>query len=1023
MYEFFVMACSVVINGIPYLKDFMETLDLVKNNISRRDIDEFEKYIVGESRKIQMALSRTHMLSSGVSKKYVDVVIEEIKLFLPEVVKNKDEMCSQSCYQNMALSDMLWHEYCRLHNKNEFEEYEQDLKRGLFVVAEAWNEPPEESIRSCIEFLRRIESKSSNIVADVRTIKNDTKDIRQDVKSTDRKIEELYSGIEKMNGTVEDTNARMREMTQQFFFQGKSGEIQATGRQEEHVTEASEDDPDIKVSQDTSGQETEDAEEIPPDDIAICLAAAPDEFREEIDSLREFIEEQNHCQNAVRLTLRRYAGEALQDIRECQYCYMLVGARMEKWMQEAYELASRVYSDETCAPVCVKLHICFKITAGRKTLQAGDSGIEEWKNRYRKDFNRIPLEFHDINRIKLDIMQSLRAVAPEVNFSTRSIIQFRNNTEFGALCKKRDELQRQYEAAAQISCADGKRDRKLLEEELREQNDIIEKTEKEIWENLELLTARLQNRSIMDAREVEAIEDVIEYGDYSNAEKILRSRDWNEEVAALERSMQDEKEKLRQFISSQRTLIFNLKMKGISDGLAEEIIGIYERITDLSKEWHIEYITMYEFAEFLLNQRKYEKGIEVGEELRCLYGLYDYASAEEHVKLLKLLGDLCYYSCNYKNGEKYYREALAIFKKNNCDNLELRARIYIDMTRLLWKTNQAEQAERGLDKNIVSLGKLVETNPEIYEPVLAEAYNYRGVLANKRNQLDQAIEYHQKALEIRKRLAGKSSSYNYRPVMDLSITYNNLGFVYNKRKEYQKAQECYRKAIEIRSRNAKRNPSVFRPAMAVAYNNYATVLNIIGDNEKAQEMCEKSYRIRCELVKEAPSYKAALANTLHEYGIILTDAGEGMYMQAETHFLQAMEIREKLEAEDEMNEMTYGLQLAETYCCYGKLLVRMGDFPFDERCYRKAEELMKKACDKAEKYSGKNKGFDTDRISEIYYSFALFLRGRFQKHDDSERYYQKAIDGWRCLAKQCPQVFELRLKQAEKELEELREEM
>ena len=82
---------------------------------------------------------------------------------------------------------------------------------------------------------------------------------------------------------------------------------------------------------------------------------------------------------------------------------------------------------------------------------------------------------------------------------------------------------------------------------------------------------------------------------------------------------------------------------------------------------------------------------------------------------------------------------------------------------------------------------------------------------------------------------------------------------------------------------------------------------------------------------------------------------------------------------------------------------------------------MQKACDFCDKYANKNKGFDTDKIAEIYYRFAVLLSGRLQKYTDAQLYYKKAIEGYRYLTKQCKEVFEPKLNKAEAELAELQE--
>ncbi len=995
MYVLFLLISCAVVSGMPTVKILLETFTLLKEKVPRQNIDKLEEYIAGESLKLKKAMSREHMLSEGVSEKHVDVVIKEIKIFLARIAgKITDEIRSQCHYDNMELADVLWCKYCEGSERSIYQEYENDLKKGLFVVAKAWNESTEESVKSCIEFLKRIDGKSSDILAHEERI--------------ERKVDNVQNAVDQMLPYIVGNKEKEGSMEGQAVHrpEGKEAAQENTERL------------------DATQHGADDIEEILPDEIAICLAASPEEFQDDINSLQEFIEEQNHSQNEVHLKLQCHIGEGLQDVQQCKYCYILVGTTVEQWMQETYEQAYRHYSNQGHDVEAARLRVCFKTLSDAEIVQAGDNGREELQKRYNEDFNGLPLGFKDINRVKVDILQNLRCVAPKVNFSTASILQFKNNMYFEEACRKRDDLQKQYEDAGDIydayKSAEEKNNLELLGEELKEQEEIIVKMEKDIWDNLELLSGKVQDKSSMHRREEEAIEDVIEYGSYGKAEEILRSQEWNQDIADLEKWMKDKKELLRQYVSAQRTLISNLKTRGISSDLENEIIEIYERIINLSKEWQIEYVTMYEYASFLLNQRKYEEGIKVGEELKCLYGLSANASDEDKIKLLMLLGDLYYRDKKYKSGEKNYRDALDILKKGTCKNEELRAKVFSDLTRLLWKTNQLKRAEERIETSSKSLIGFAKRNPEIYEPVLADAYNTRAILANRRNQLDKAIGYHREALEIRERLAEKSSSYNYQPLMDLTSTYNNLGFVYKKRGEYQEAEKYYKKAIEIRMRNAKRNPSAFRPALALVYSNYAVVLNLNGDNKKAQEICEKAYTIRRELAQTNPSYRAELANTLHEYGIILMDAGESKYSDAERYFKEAAEIREELAKKD---KVIYGLNLAETYCKYGVLLARMGDSFFEMQYYRDAEEKMEEACRKCKDYSKENEGFDMDKISEIYSSFASLLSERLRKYPEAEKYYEEAVKGWSYLVKQCPKVYKSKLEEAEADLAKLQERM
>ncbi|GFI18017.1 hypothetical protein IMSAGC009_03189 [Lachnospiraceae bacterium] len=950
------------ITGSELSEELFEILfQLLAGKISEKGWEEIKNVFRAGKSETERILSREKMIQANVPEAQVDFVIEEIR-FLLSKIEITDELLVRCKYNHMELGSFLWETYCEGRKKGSVIECEKEIKNGLTAISKVWiglkfDDPEFE--KKC---MARVEIK------------------------TDYIISLLENKQEKRNETV-DENSGSRENSQ---------------AEQEPV--------------DVSEWKASDGEENLPDEIKIYLAASQGEFQDDIDILKEFIEEQNDYQKAVRLTLQAYDGEG-QKIQDCKYCYMLVGGGAEKWMQEMYGEIYKSNPSGARQDENIQLRLFFKNLSDEERADA-DGSRRELEDRYKKDYAQVPLYFSDINRIKLDILQKLRDKASNVKFSTKSIIQFQNNKDFEKACKECTLLQEQYEKARKAFNKDKspetKKNRESLGEKLSAQNEVVEKMEKEIWDNLNLLTDKLQNRNGMDAREAQAIESVIEYGDYDRSDGLLRGGKWNREVADLEQAMKEQKEKVRQFISAQRTLISNLKTKKMSSSQEKRIIEIYEYITELSKKWQIEYVTLYEFAEFWLKRREYDKGIAVGENLKCLYGLSDCTSAEDKIRMLMLLGNLYYERKKYKNGKANYKAVFQIFQDGSCKNQELRAKAYNELSKLLWKTNQLAEAEKGLKNNIKSLEILVRQEPQIYEPVLAYAYNYMAILENRKNRLEEAEKRYHETLKIRRRLAVNSSSSNFQPEIDLTSTYSNLAYLYKKMGKYQEAERYYRKAIKIRERGEKQNPSAYRRALAFVYSNFSVLLNVRGDNEEAQKYCKKAYDIRREIKLTDSSYEVEFAYTLYEYGIILTDAG--MYLQAKEYLEEAIIIREKWANED---KMTYRLYLAESYCRYGILLAQMGEFPPDKEYDRKAERNMQKACNLCDKHAIVNKGYDADRIAEIYQSFAKFLNERMKKYSEAEKYYEKAVEGLRYLTKQCRQVFEPKLKKAEEALEEL----
>lgn len=963
------------ITGSELSEELLEILfEALAGKVSEKEFEEIKNIFRAGKSATECILTRENMLAANVPEPEVDFVIDEIRCLLSKV-EITDELLGRCRYNSMGLGEFLWDKYYEDRKKSGSVECEKGIKNGLFSIAKVWMELRFESPEFEKKCLTRIDIKADQIISQ---LENMQKDIEQ-IKDTDR-------SSEKADG-------------------------KACGNSDGQESDCAE-----QASENVPEQEASDAEEILPDEIKIYLAASPDEFRHDIDSLKAFMEEQNNCQNAVRLTLKCDDGNG-QDIQECKYCYMLVGSSVEEWMQEVYEQVYKLNPDGACVEEGIQLCLFFRNQPDKETVGT-DNGRKKLEDRYKKDFGQMPFYFSDINRIKLDILQNLRSKAPNVKFSTESILQFQNNAAFGEACKKCGLLQNQYENACKIfsvsKSPDTKRRMEKLGVELKAQNEIVKKMERCIWDNINLLADKFQNKAEMDVREAEAIENVIEYGNYSKADNLLRNEEWSREITDLEQSMKDKKRILREFISARRTLISNLKTGDVNSGLEDEITGIYERITEISKEWQIEYVTLFEFAEFLLNQRKYDRGIAVGEHLKCLYGLSDGVLHEDKVRLLKLLGNLYYANTDYVKAEKNYREVLQILEDGFCENQELISEIYNDLAQLLWKTNQLQRAEEIFKDNAETLRRLVTNEPKIYEPILAVTYNHLAILANRKNQLDKALEYHFQATEIRERLAEKSLSYNDEALIKLAGSYNNLGFLYKKMADYQNAEKYYRKSMDIRCRNVKRNPSVYRPLVALAYSNYASFLNLTGNNEEAQDVCKKALDIRRGLAQENPSYEAQLANTLIEYGMIMEDAHR--YPQARQYMEEVIEIRKKLARKD---RMAHSLSLAKAYRYYGKLLVRMGKVQFNKQFYREAEENFERALKIYYEFSEDNPSYDIDEMAETHQAFAELLERYPQRYPEAEEHYQKAVSQWEALTKQCRRVFEPRLKKAEDALKEL----
>lgn len=111
-----------------------ELIGISIDGISEKGVNGINDFINGEKAKIKYILSKENMESMNIPEENFDFVVAEIKDLLSKV-KITDEVFRQCKYDNVKLSAYLWDEY-RVY-KNSYIEYESDIKKVLFDVADA----------------------------------------------------------------------------------------------------------------------------------------------------------------------------------------------------------------------------------------------------------------------------------------------------------------------------------------------------------------------------------------------------------------------------------------------------------------------------------------------------------------------------------------------------------------------------------------------------------------------------------------------------------------------------------------------------------------------------------------------------------------------------------------------------------------------------------------------------------------------------------------------------------------------
>jgi tetratricopeptide (TPR) repeat protein len=190
---------------------------------------------------------------------------------------------------------------------------------------------------------------------------------------------------------------------------------------------------------------------------------------------------------------------------------------------------------------------------------------------------------------------------------------------------------------------------------------------------------------------------------------------------------------------------------------------------------------------------------------------------------------------------------------------------------------------------------------------LGVIYSYIGVDYNKLGDLNNALLYYDRQLEIYRNLNDEEGE---------SKALNNIGGIYQDQGNYDKALEYYNKSLQL-----KNEPS----SIAVTYNNIAVIYSEKGDNNKAVEYHKKAI----EFDQKAGDYHATAVAMLN-LGDTYTDLKN--FSEAQYYLQQGLLMIQKLG--DKYGE-AYG------YGYFGKLYLAQNQKNLAREYFTKAYNLFK----------------------------------------------------------------------------------
>ena len=235
------------------------------------------------------------------------------------------------------------------------------------------------------------------------------------------------------------------------------------------------------------------------------------------------------------------------------------------------------------------------------------------------------------------------------------------------------------------------------------------------------------------------------------------------------------------------------------------------------------------------------------------------------------------------------------------------------------------------DKALEYHNKALEIKKDVLgedHPNTAHSYNNIGNVYRNLGDYDKALEYHFKGLEIKKDVLGENHC-------DTAGSYNNIGLVYYRLRDYDKALEYQNKALEIKKDVLGEN----HRDTATSYNNIGVVYDYLGDYDKALEYYNKALEIRKEVLGENHYETATSYGNL---GIVYKNLGN--YDKALGYHNKALEITKDVLGGKHPNT-------AMSYNNIGNVYRNLGDYDKALEYFIKAWEIFEERLGESHPYT------------------------------------------------------------------------
>ena len=252
----------------------------------------------------------------------------------------------------------------------------------------------------------------------------------------------------------------------------------------------------------------------------------------------------------------------------------------------------------------------------------------------------------------------------------------------------------------------------------------------------------------------------------------------------------------------------------------------------------------------------------------------------------------------------FYKEGVNLLKQTQTDieqaSLETQQiEIHYQIARGYYFQQDYDACAAAIEANLERIQKSIAANKE---ELLANHYNLLGSNSRGQGQPLQALEYYQKAYEIRKKIYGMEHNL-------VAGSLNNVGVIYDNLRLYNKALEHYTKALNIRRKLLGEN----HPSLATVVLNMGVLFDNKGEYNNAIRYYEQALAI---FLSRPGEFELRIADVFTNLAV--TYKNKGAFQESTAYHQQAIQKYQSLPKD-------YSAEMANVYVNWSNLAALQKD--------------------------------------------------------------------------------------------------